>query len=136
MDEGDLVPDEVTINMLKAEVEKNADANGFIFDGFPRTQSQAEALDAFLGDKGAQINGMIALEVPENLLVERTPRYAQPGIDGQDGWFRIELKLLADVGLVGFPNAGKSTLLSVLLAAKPKIAGLCFFKQRWLKPQF
>ena len=71
MDEGDLVPDEVTINMLKAEVEKNADANGFIFDGFPRTQSQAEALDAFLGDKGEQINAMIALEVPEDTLVTR-----------------------------------------------------------------
>ena len=71
MDEGDLVPDEVTINMLKAEVEKNADANGFIFDGFPRTQSQAEALDAFLADKGEQINGMVALEVPEDVLVTR-----------------------------------------------------------------
>jgi len=42
MDEGDLVPDEVTVNMLKAEVDKNTDANGFIFDGFPRTQSQAD----------------------------------------------------------------------------------------------
>ena len=71
MDEGDLVPDEVTINMLKAEVEKNPDANGFIFDGFPRTQSQAEALDEFLADKSEQINGMIALEVPEDILVER-----------------------------------------------------------------
>ena len=71
MDEGDLVPDEVTINMLKAEVEKNANANGFIFDGFPRTQSQAEALDAFLADKGEQINGMVALEVPEDVLVTR-----------------------------------------------------------------
>ena len=71
MDKGDLVPDEVTINMLKAEVEKNADANGFIFDGFPRTQSQAEALDTFLTEKGEQINAMIALEVPEDLLVER-----------------------------------------------------------------
>ncbi|MGJ8744871.1 adenylate kinase [Polaribacter sp.] len=71
MDEGDLVPDEVTINMLKAEVEKNADANGFIFDGFPRTQSQAEALDAFLAEKGEQINGMVALEVPEDALVAR-----------------------------------------------------------------
>ena len=71
MDKGDLVPDEVTINMLEAEVDKNADANGFIFDGFPRTQSQAEALDAFLEKKGEQINGMVALEVPEDLLVGR-----------------------------------------------------------------
>ncbi|WP_299055274.1 adenylate kinase [uncultured Polaribacter sp.] len=71
MDEGNLVPDQVTINMLKAEVEKNTDANGFIFDGFPRTESQAEALDTFLAEKGEQINAMIALEVPEDLLVER-----------------------------------------------------------------
>jgi len=71
MDHGNLVPDEVTIDMLKAEVEKNADSNGFIFDGFPRTESQAEALDIFLKEKGEAINGMIALEVPEDLLVER-----------------------------------------------------------------
>jgi len=71
MDEGDLVPDEVTINMLKAEVNKNTDANGFIFDGFPRTQSQAEALDAFLAEKGELINGMIALEVSEDVLITR-----------------------------------------------------------------
>ena len=71
MDEGDLVPDEVTINMLKAEVEKNADAKGFIFDGFPRTESQAIALNEFLSEKGEQINGMVALEVSEDLLVER-----------------------------------------------------------------
>ena len=71
MDAGNLVPDEITINMLKAEVNKNADANGFIFDGFPRTQYQAEILDAFLAEKGEQINGMVALEVPEDLLVER-----------------------------------------------------------------
>ena len=56
----------------------------------------------------------------------QTPRYAQPGVDGLEGWFQIELKILADVGLVGFPNAGKSTLLSVLTAAKPKIADYAF----------
>lgn len=71
MDRGDLVPDEVTINMLKAEVEKNKDAKGFIFDGFPRTEYQAKALDDFLNEKGEKINGMVALEVPEYLLVER-----------------------------------------------------------------
>ena len=71
MDKGNLVPDEVTIDMLKAEVDMNADANGFIFDGFPRTESQAESLDIFLAKKNSGIDGMIALEVPENLLVER-----------------------------------------------------------------
>lgn len=71
IDRGDLVPDEVTINMLKAEVEKNPDAAGFIFDGFPRTAAQAEALDNFLESKNMKVDATIALEADENILVNR-----------------------------------------------------------------
>jgi len=71
MDQGRLVPDKVTISMLQAEVEKNPEAKGFIFDGFPRTTAQAEALDAFLSERGDSIEAMLALEVPEDELKSR-----------------------------------------------------------------
>ncbi|RZP06057.1 MAG: adenylate kinase [Flavobacteriales bacterium] len=71
MDKGDLVPDKVTIKMLEAEVEKFPNANGFIFDGFPRTSTQAQILDDFLNSKNMSISMTIALEVDENLLIDR-----------------------------------------------------------------
>ena len=71
IDKGQLVPDEVTINMLQAEVEKDPDANGFIFDGFPRTEAQADALETFLESRGTKVHAMIALEVADDILVER-----------------------------------------------------------------
>ena len=71
IDRGALVPDEVTIGMLEAEVNSNANAKGFIFDGFPRTTAQAKALDAFLNSKGTEVSSMLALEVDENELITR-----------------------------------------------------------------
>ena len=71
MEKGDLVPDNVTIQMLEAEVNKMPNAKGFIFDGFPRTTLQAEMLDVFLKNKKLKISMTIALEVDENILIDR-----------------------------------------------------------------
>ena len=71
IDNGDLVPDEVTINMLQDEVEKNPQAKGFLFDGFPRTIAQAEALDKFLAGKNQEITATVALEANDEILVQR-----------------------------------------------------------------
>ena len=71
MNKGELVPDEITINMLSEVVEKNSHVNGFIFDGFPRTESQASALDKLLGKFSTSISGMIALEVSDEILINR-----------------------------------------------------------------
>ncbi|MFL1895721.1 adenylate kinase [Aquimarina sp. 2-A2] len=71
MDKGQLVPDEVTIKMLNAEVDKNAEAQGFIFDGFPRTEAQAKALATLLESKGTEVSAMVALEVDDEVLVQR-----------------------------------------------------------------
>lgn len=77
MDKGQLVPDDVTIKMLEAEVNKAPKAMGFIFDGFPRTKPQAKALDAFLGSKSTQIKMMLSLEVPEEELRARLKKRAE-----------------------------------------------------------
>jgi len=71
MIKGQLVPDAVTIKMLGSEVEKNKDAKGFIFDGFPRTTAQAKALDDLLAQKNAVVNAMLSLQVDDEILVKR-----------------------------------------------------------------
>ncbi len=71
LDSGQLVPDELTIKMLESEIDKHQNSNGFIFDGFPRTETQAKALDEFLFSKNQSITMMLALEVEENELRKR-----------------------------------------------------------------
>ncbi|MFN0033971.1 MAG: adenylate kinase [Saprospiraceae bacterium] len=77
MSKGELVPDSVTIGMLRNKVEKHPDAQGFIFDGFPRTIPQAEALDALLISRGTGVAGLIALEVDEEEIVHRVLKRGQ-----------------------------------------------------------
>jgi adenylate kinase len=77
MDAGQLVPDEVTINMLRSEVLKHDNPKGFIFDGFPRTNAQAQALDEFLASFQTKISLMLALEVEENELKTRLLKRAE-----------------------------------------------------------
>ena len=71
MNKGDLVPDQVTIDMLKEAVDQNTEAKGFIFDGFPRTTQQAEALDEFLSEKSMSISATLALEADDDILIDR-----------------------------------------------------------------
>lgn len=71
INQGQLVPDEITIDMLKAEVQKNMDKAGFLFDGFPRTIAQAEALDAFMESVNLEITATVALEADDDVLVAR-----------------------------------------------------------------
>ncbi|MFN3839820.1 MAG: adenylate kinase [Cyclobacteriaceae bacterium] len=71
MNSGALVPDEITISMLKEELDKNPNAKGFLFDGFPRTVAQAEALDRFMKENGTAIHHVVALDVDETELRER-----------------------------------------------------------------
>ena len=71
MDKGELVPDAVVIGMIESKLDQHAAANGFIFDGFPRTTAQAKALDELLARKKTAISGMLALEVEKEELIKR-----------------------------------------------------------------
>ena len=79
-DKGEFVPDELVIDIIRSQIEQNADVKGFIFDGFPRTTAQAEALDQLMSEKEMEITSMIALDVENEELVNRlTKRGAYSG---------------------------------------------------------
>lgn len=109
MDEGKLVPDEVVIGMVETKIKDTLNSNGFIFDGFPRTVAQAKALDEMLFDLGLNISGMIALDVPEDVLKSRIHERGKTSgrVDDQDIAkieTRIKVYLDETLPVAGFYN--------------------------------
>ncbi|HRI00063.1 MAG TPA: adenylate kinase [Saprospiraceae bacterium] len=85
MSKGQLVPDEVTINMLKKKLESMVNVKGVIYDGFPRTTAQAEALDKMLSEQNEQINALVALDVPDDEIVRRILKRGESSGRTDDG---------------------------------------------------